>query len=210
MQETNAYIGNDDRLNILTGDGASQELRNVLSQRLPSFYRSAYRLLGNAADAEDAVQDALLAAYKHLDQFRGQAQMSTWLTAIVCNSARMRLRCRPAQIHIPLDEPVGEDQTLSISERLADRGPNPEDQYRNHELNTHLTRLTTKLSPALRKTFKLREMDGFSTRETADILGVPAGTVKAQLARARARLRQLMLPALKSRCRTARSSELKA
>ena len=56
------------------------EVLSVVSHCLPSLYRYAYRLLGNKTDAEDAVQDALLAAYKHLNQFRGDAQLSTWLT----------------------------------------------------------------------------------------------------------------------------------
>lgn len=200
MQEAPAHVESDTYLGVPNGERAAQELRNILSIRLPSFYRNAYRLLGNVADAEDAVQDALLAAYKHLDQFRGQSQMSTWLTAIVCNCARMQLRSRRRQIHVSLDEPIGENQEYSISERLADRGLNPEDKCRNTELNTYLMDLTTQLSPTLRKTFQLREMDGLSIRETANILGVPAGTVKAQLARARARLKQLMRPAVRPRC----------
>src|SRR6266852_9406683 len=84
----------------VAGDqSAARELQRVLSLYLPSFYRSALRVLGNRDDAEDAVQEALLAAYKHLHQFRGQSQMSTWLTTIVCNCARM-----------PLDEQIGEGE----------------------------------------------------------------------------------------------------
>ena len=63
----------------------ARELQKVLSLSSPSFYRCALRLLGNSADAEDAVQEALLAAYRHIDQFRGQSRMSTWLTTIVRN-----------------------------------------------------------------------------------------------------------------------------
>jgi RNA polymerase sigma factor (sigma-70 family) len=69
------------------GDKKGQQIDAVLSRCLPSLYRRAFRYLGNAADAEDAVQDALLSAYKNLEHFRGDAQMSTWLTAIVTNSA---------------------------------------------------------------------------------------------------------------------------
>jgi RNA polymerase sigma-70 factor (ECF subfamily) len=148
--------------------------------------------LGNRADAEDAVQDALLAAYTHLNQFKGQSQFSSWLTAIVLNSARMRLRRRLRHIHVPLDEPIGEAQTISISERLADGRPNPEDEYRNGELRTRLTCFHRRLSPALRRTFQLRAIDGLSIRETAQILGIARGTVKAQLARARQKLKKLM------------------
>ena len=107
MQGVDVYSESERRLEVPSCERASLEMQDVLARRLPSFYRSAYRLLRNAADAEDAVQDALFTAYKHLDQFRGQAQMSTWLTAIVCNSARMHLRKRPRHIHISLDDPIG-------------------------------------------------------------------------------------------------------
>jgi RNA polymerase sigma-70 factor (ECF subfamily) len=167
-------------------------MQAVLSRCLPSFYRNAYRYLGNAADAEDAVQEALLSAYKHLDQFRGQSQMSTWLTAIVTNCARMQLRKRPRQIHVSLDERLGEDQEYSLSERLADHGLSPEEECGNSELRRRLMQLVEQLSPTLRRAFQLRELDGLTTSETARILGVPDGTVKAQLTRARAKLRHLM------------------
>ena len=196
MQEAGAYIGSEARLNVSNGASAAQEMDKVLSRCRPSFFISAYRFLGDAADAEDAVQDALLSAYKHLDQFRGQAKMSTWLTAIVSNSARMLLRRRPRKIHVSLDEPIGEDQAYSMSEQLADRGPSPEDECRNSELHARLRQLVTQLSPPLRKTFQLRDLDGLTTSEAAHILGVADGTVKAQLARARAKLRRLMRRAL--------------
>ncbi len=95
MQAQEAYIGSEQGLEVHIREKQTRELQDVLSRHLPLFYGRAYRHLGNAADAEDAVQDALLSAYKHLDQFKGQAQMSTWLTAIVTNCARMYLRRRP-------------------------------------------------------------------------------------------------------------------
>jgi RNA polymerase sigma-70 factor, ECF subfamily len=196
MQATEVYIGSEQGLDVRIPEARTREMNDVLSRYLPLFYRRAYRHLGNAADAEDAVQDALLSAYKHLDQFKGQSQMSTWLTAIVTNCARMQLRRRPRQTHLPLDEPFGEEQEYSLSERLADRGPSPEDECRKSELHMRLAQFAVQLSPPLRKAFQLRDLDGLSTSEVAHILGVPAGTVKAQLARARAKLRQLMRRAL--------------
>jgi len=92
MQATETSIGSEPRLEVPDRRKENREMQDVLSRCLPSFYRKAYRHLGNAADAEDAVQDALLSAYKHLDQFKGQSQMSTWLTTIVINCARMHLR----------------------------------------------------------------------------------------------------------------------
>jgi RNA polymerase sigma-70 factor, ECF subfamily len=201
MEQAEAYLGNDSYFNPLNGGSPARELHDVLASRLPSLHRSAYRLLGNTADAEDAVQDALLSACKHLDQFRGESQISTWLTAIVFNSARMRLRNRRRRVHVSLDEQVGEEQQYSVSERLAGAGPNPEEEYRNCELTGHMRQLIKRLSPTLRRTFQLRDIDGLSIRETAEILCIPAGTVKAHSARARKKLKQLMRGALEPRLR---------
>src|ERR1700704_5526001 len=110
--------------NVLLSERA-QELDNAVSCNLPMFYKRALRFLGNRPDAEDAVQDALLSAYKHLGQFRGQAQLSTWLTTIVTNAARMQLRRRRGS-HLSLDEQQGEDG-LTLSERLPDSRPDQEE-----------------------------------------------------------------------------------
>ena len=192
MQNRNTYGGTDEREEIGGEEGAAQQLEQILASGLPPLYRRAYRILGNTADAEDAVQDALLAAYTHLNQFRGQSQISTWLTAIVLNCARLQLRRRRRHVHVSLDESAEELQPVSVSERLADHRPNPEDECRASELKARLTPLHSQLSPTLRRTFQLRDVDGLSIRETARILGVPTGTVKARSARARKRLKELM------------------
>jgi len=115
-----------------------QQMLAVLAHGLPLLHRYAFRLLGNEADAEDAVQDALLAAYKHLNQFRGDAQLSTWLTTIVINCARMHLRKRSRYIHVSLDSRIGEDPGYSLSDTLVDHRPNPEDECHNSALITRL------------------------------------------------------------------------
>jgi len=173
-------------------DQAGKEMSRLFSNHWRSLYRTAYRHLGNEADAEDAVQDALLSAYKNRSQFRGQAQMLTWLTAIVINSARMQLRRRPRQTYVPLDETPQEKNDYPLSERLADRAPSPEEICKSREIAERVERLAAKLSPSVRSTFKMREVDGLTIRETAHILGVAEGTVKARVARARAKLRSLM------------------
>jgi RNA polymerase sigma-70 factor, ECF subfamily len=201
MPEAAIRTENDQRLELVDHQSTVRKLQDVLSLRLPSFYRCAFRLLGNAADAEDAVQEALLAAYKHINQFRGQSQISTWLTAIVRNCALMQLRKRPRQTYIPLDEEFGEEQARSVWEGLGDERPSPEEEFRNSELTARLRKCTALLSPTLRRTFQLRVMDGLSILETARILGVPHGTVKAQLARARAKIARHMRPVLAPSCR---------
>jgi RNA polymerase sigma factor (sigma-70 family) len=168
------------------------QMVSVLSQCLPSLHRYAYKLLGNQIDAEDAVQDALLAAYKHLNQFRGDAQLSTWLTTIVINCARMHLRKRSRHIHVSLDSRIGEEQEYPLSDILVDHRPNPEDECHRSTLKARLMKSAAQLSPTLRRTFHLRFVDHLSIGETARVLGVPTGTVKAQTARAKAKLQKLI------------------
>jgi RNA polymerase sigma-70 factor (ECF subfamily) len=175
------------------------EMQQLLSHRWQSFYRCAFRLLGNSADAEDAVQEALLAAYRHVGQFRGQAQMATWMTAIVRNCALMQLRKRPRQIHLSLDEPTGDEENYFLWENLADTRPGPEEECRNLQLKACLHKCAARLSPALRRTVQLRVLRGLSIFETARILGVPPGTVKAHLARARKHIARYIKPVPKPR-----------
>src|SRR5579864_4158947 len=193
MEAAESYIGSEQHLEVRTQERDTQEMQDVLSRCLPLFYRRAHRHLGNAADAEDAVQDALLSAYKHLDQFKGQAQMSTWLNTIVTNSARMQLRRRLRQVHLSLDERFAEEEEGNpLAERLAHRGPSPEDECQNSELHGRLMQFVSQLSPPLREAFHLRALGGLTTSEAAHILGVPDGTVKARLARARAKIKRLL------------------
>lgn len=179
----------NERLEVPSKEETTRALERVLSRGIPFLYRSAYRLLSNSADAEDAVQDALLSAYIHLDQFKGRAQMATWLSSIVLNCARMQLRKRSRHSHVSIDAQMF---PLGVSERLRDDRPNPEDEHRASELSARLTRFYRRLSPTLRRTLQLRDIDGLSIRETAEILGVPCGTVKAQSTRARKKLKEWM------------------
>jgi len=117
--------------------------------------------------------------------------MSTWLTAIVINSARMKLRRRPPQVPVALDEPCGE-QSLPPADMVSDTRPGPEELYRKRQIAETLAYATLRLSPVLLTTFRLRDVDGLSIRETAQFLGVPTGTVKPRLARARRRLKQVI------------------
>ncbi len=158
---------------------AVEELFSCYSAML---YRVALRKLGNQADAEDAVQDALLSAYKHLDQFKGNSHISTWLTTIVLNSARMQLRRRSINRFVPLD--MYDARGLDFSETFADDSPDPEQILRKTQLREVLERSMLKLSPRIRAAFRLRVVEGLSTREAAERLGLSEGTLKARLFRA--------------------------
>jgi RNA polymerase sigma-70 factor, ECF subfamily len=188
VTETSAEGGPEVRAGLLSERG--RELDDVVSRNLRVFYKRAYRYLGNAPDAEDAVQDALLSAYKHVAQFRGQAQISTWLTTIVTNAALMKLRRRRG-VWLSLDQQNGEDG-LTFSELIPDSKPDPEEVCVTSDAHDRLLEVASHLSPTLRRTFRLRDIDGLTTKETARLLGVPEGTVKAQVARARGKLARIM------------------
>ncbi len=189
MQAEQSRIG-DEQNQICEVD--TGKLEDAVSRHLPMLYRRAYRFVDNPHDAEDAVQDALLSAYKHLDQFKGGAKITTWLTSIVTNSALTQLRKKSRHPHTSLDESVADEQDYRVSDTLADERPSPESEYIEAELHGNLMRSVTDLPPALRRVVQLRYMDGLTTNEIARILGVPGGTVKTRVSRARSKLRRMM------------------
>jgi RNA polymerase sigma-70 factor, ECF subfamily len=133
--------------------------------------------------------------------------MSTWLTTIVINSARMKLRRCLSHVQIALDETDGE-QHVSVADMVSDTRPDPEQVYRKREIAETLPKATSRLSHILRRTFQLRDIEGLSIRETAHLLGVPAGTVKAQLARARRRLKEVIKKSFRESVKRSRYSRL--
>jgi len=202
MQDSGAVMKNDQGTDLVSSEPPASQMLQVLSSGLPSLYRRAYKALGSKADAEDAVQDAVLAAHKHLTQFRGDAQISTWVMTILINCVKMQLRKRSRHKHLSLDSRIGEDQEHSLSEILVDERPNPEDECHTSKLSARLMKSAARLSPTLRRTFHLRYVDHLSVCETARVLGVPIGTVKAQTARARAKLLKSIQGMLQPRSRS--------
>ena len=167
--------------------GDEEALETLFTRHKRTLFQTALRLLGNAEDAEDALQDGLLSAYRNLKRFEGRSQFSTWLTRIVINAALMRRRSKKVRTAMSLDEPAREDE-LPPSERFADDGPTPEQTYQRTELRQLIGENLDELSPLLRTAFILREVEGFSTGEAASQLGVTENTLKARLWRARQQL----------------------
>ena len=165
------------------------EFEKIVQKSLPQFRRAAMRWLRNPEDAEDAVQDAMLSAFKHIAAFDGRARLSTWVMAIVINAVRMQMRRRPRCHFVSLDQ-TPEDGQSSVSEVIADPGPTPEQTVMHGELRDIVAKLTCGLSDSQRAALRLHQREGLSIKEAAETLGVPEGTVKAQLARGRAKLVQ--------------------
>jgi RNA polymerase sigma-70 factor (ECF subfamily) len=166
-----------------------REFDDVLPRVLPRFRRIAMRWLRNPEDAEDAVQDAMLSAFRHIARFDGRSQMSTWLTAIVLNAVRMRVRRCSRKPTLSLDRSTPDDE-WSLSEVLADPRPTPEQAAEQSQLQELFHQWSGSLPASQRSALRLRIEEDLTIRETAEALGVPQGTVKARLARGRARLIQ--------------------
>ena len=158
-----------------------------VSRHSPVLFRVALKRLRNVEDAEDAVQESLLSAYKCLGQFQGRSQFSTWLTRIVINTALMKLRKRSRYALVSLDQSE-EHELVSPAEQIVDTKPNPEVTCAQTEMEEKLQEALASISPKLRVAFQMRELAGMSTRETANALGITVNTLKSRMLRARAAL----------------------
>ncbi len=177
--------------------GNQNALDQLFGRYSRALYPTALKLMGNPEDAEDALQDGLLSAFRNLRRFEGRSQFSTWLTRIVINAALMRLRSKRAHPAASIDaDSNGDADELAAAERIADRAPDPEVLYAQKEVHEIFERHLEELSAPLRSAFVLREVEGLSTEEAAQTLGVPEGTLKSQLHRARLQLTSLLRTAL--------------
>jgi RNA polymerase sigma-70 factor (ECF subfamily) len=168
------------------GDSAAfEELVNRYERKI---FRLTMNITRNREDAEDAMQDAFLKSYTHLQGFQGDSRFYTWLVRIAANEALMRLRKRrPNQFS--LDEPIeGEDDLMP--RQIEDWDPSPEQRYAQTEMQEILDAVIEKLEPDFRTVFVLRDVEELSTEETAQALGISVPAVKSRLLRARLKLRQ--------------------
>jgi len=169
------------------GVAAFEELVNRYERKI---FRLGMNITQNREDAEDVMQDAFLKSFQNLDQFQGNSRFYTWLVRIAVNEALMKLRKRrPNQVS--LDEPLTGDDD-SFFREIEDWGPSPEQRFAQTELNEILTQVIGELDPIFRVVFLLRDVEGISTEETAQILGISVAAVKSRLLRARLKLRQYL------------------
>jgi RNA polymerase sigma-70 factor (ECF subfamily) len=164
------------------------------------LYLTAYSVVLNEADAEDCAQDAVLKAYKGLPSFRGDARFRTWLTAIVLNEARSRLR--QASGH-PVDS-LSEDDSESgdyTPSMLADWRYIPSRELERQELRQALEEAMAQLTPEQREVLLLRDVRGLSVAEAAEATGASENLVKVRLFRARLSMQKLLAPKLGSQPR---------
>ena len=156
----------------------------------PRLFRVARSILKDEAEAEDALQEAYIQAYRKMADFRGDAEMGTWLTRIVINQALMQLRRRRRErIVVPFNN-QGSDQDAQEVDVADARAESPSDITLRAEVRRMIERRIDELPVAFRTVFVMREVEEMTVHETAECLGIPDATVRTRLFRARALLRQ--------------------
>ena len=153
-------------------------------------YNIALRMLRNTADAEDAVQEAFISAYRAFPKFKGQSKVSTWLYRIVVNACLMKIR--KEQVRSKYLTNTGYDDSLVPNWRDADSPNEPERAALNSELRDVLDKGLGRLSPELRAAVVLRDVQGFTTEEAATTLDLTVSALKARLHRGRVLLRKYL------------------
>jgi RNA polymerase sigma-70 factor, ECF subfamily len=168
--------------------GDRSEFARLVDMYYGIIYRLALRMLNNPQDAEDILQETFIKAFRHINGFDGRAKISTWLYRIATNEALMFLRRRHPQL-VSIEEPFENEEGEGEPLHIVDWCCIPEDELMSSEARAHLDEAVEKLPYSLRIVFILREIEGLSTKETADILDLSETAVKTRLSRSRLRLR---------------------
>jgi RNA polymerase sigma-70 factor, ECF subfamily len=158
-------------------------------------YSAALAILRNEADAEDAAQEAMLKAFKHIRQFRAEARFSTWLIQITVNEARMRKRKEHAHMIEPIVDHQDEEGNYTPRD-FADWREIPSETLERKEVRVMLAEALASLGEKYREVFVLRDMQHLSIEETSRALRISTASVKTRLLRARLMLRDLLSPGL--------------
>jgi RNA polymerase sigma-70 factor (ECF subfamily) len=173
-----------------TGDARAFEL--LVQRHEGKIFSLAHRMTRNREDAEDVVQQSFQKAFIHLKKFEGESLFSTWLTRIAINEALMLLRRKRGTREVPIESNAEDETTLPLD--IPDAGPNPEDSCLQREQERILSAAVKELKPGMRKVIELRELGELSTGETAQVMGLSVGAVKARIFHGRRKLRQTLRP----------------
>ena len=155
------------------------------------IFSMAHRITRNREDAEDVVQQSFQKTFIHSKKFQGESLFSTWLTRIAINEALMLLRRKRGSREVPIAESTTEGETALLLD-IPDSGPNPEDSCLQREQERILSAAVSELTPGMRKAIELRELGELSTRETARVMGLSVGAVKARVFHGRRKLRETL------------------
>jgi RNA polymerase sigma-70 factor (ECF subfamily) len=172
-----------------TGETRAFEL--LVERHQGKIFSLAQRMIRNREDAEDVVQQSFQKAFIHLKKFEGQSLFSTWLTRIAINEALMLLRRKRGSREVPIAESNTEGE-VALPLDIPDGAPNPEDSCLQREQERILSAAVNELTPGMREAIELRELGELSTGETAQVMGLSVGAVKARVFHGRRKLRKTL------------------
>jgi RNA polymerase sigma-70 factor (ECF subfamily) len=172
-----------------TGDARAFEL--LVERHEGKIFSLAQRMTRNREDAEDVVQQSFQKAFIHLKKFEGESLFSTWLTRIAINEALMLLRRKRGSREVPIAESNREDE-VGLPLDIPDGAPNPEDSCLQREQERIVSAAVNELTPGMRKAIVLRDLGELSTGETARVMGLSVGAVKARVFHGRRKLRETL------------------
>ena len=176
-----------------TASGGGENLNELFGSSMPRLFRVADCILHNYHDSEDALQDGLLSALRHIGQFKGNSQFSTWLFSIIRNSSLAKLRKQRAHPSVSMDDQGSEDDTESCGPEMpTDPRPDPERSCAQAELSSLFAQTLEGLPANYRAIIRLCDFEGFSGKEAAQRLGLTVSALKAQHHRARVAIRESM------------------
>ncbi|MGC8780162.1 MAG: RNA polymerase sigma factor [Anaerolineae bacterium] len=161
----------------------------MIERYSPTIYNLALRMMGNREEAEEVLQETFLSAFRAVNRFEGRSQLGTWLYRIAYNAAMMRLRRRQVPVTSIDAAHEGEEGEI-LPRQLVDWGALPDEILLSGELRRMLDAAVATLPEGLRTVFVLRDIEGLSTAETAQVLGLTETNVKVRLHRARLALRE--------------------
>ncbi len=166
--------------------GDRSAFAEMVERYSPRIFSLALRMMEDPAEAEEILQETFLRAAKHIGSFRGQSTLGTWLYRIATNLSLMRLR-RKRPVSISLDNSAEESIVPPVA--AGDWSARPESELLNREARAEMKRAILALPDGLRAVFVLRDIEGLSTAEAAEVLGLSIPAVKSRLLRARLALR---------------------
>jgi RNA polymerase sigma-70 factor (ECF subfamily) len=188
----------DEELVALAVTGEWSAFETLVARFEPRVYGLTRRILQQTEDAQDATQQTFISVMENLDRFRGEASFATWILRIATNHALKILRKRQRRVMVSLHAAGGDDGDgeLPHPEFVAQWDNNPAELAGRAEVRLLLAEALEELKEKYRVVFELRDIQGYSTRETAELLGITESNVKVRLLRARLQLRERLTRAL--------------
>lgn len=173
-------------------NGDSKAFSELLKSHLPMIYNIAYRMSGNAEDASDMTQEAMIKLFKNLESFNFQSKFSTWVYRVATNACLDEIKKQKRHSNVLSIDNEKETEEGALQFEIEDDAPTPDVSLEKREVRELVAAALTRLSAEHRAVLVLRDIKGMSYEETARILNCGEGTVKSRLSRARKKLKEVL------------------